>query len=298
VDIGTEGEYRFEVIPPRGWIVTTDNAIQVAHFVARPQTRAGIVADQVPHPIGLAPTPKITGRVLVRLCDVGFSPAPGILMQAVSVADGARLEATTSEEGKFSFDLEPGDWRIREKSPEASDEAVRVVRADYVPVQLSAIVQGEQASSNSRLIPQTLIDFDLITKLPITKMPTYPNGLEWVNLIISKSSTYLGAGYRNNTVSGSRIGYNSSGYPVTVTRDRPFDFVGAYFGVAWPQAEGETLEIRAWRGDELVGEDKFSLSAMGPVWFDADYRDVTRVELATRNFWQFVMDGPVFRFVE
>ncbi|MDT8410137.1 MAG: hypothetical protein RQ741_11100 [Wenzhouxiangellaceae bacterium] len=37
-----------------------------------------------------------------------------------------------------------------------------------------------------------------------------------------------------------------------------------------------------------------SLSAFGPVWFDAAYRSITRLELATRHYWQFVIDDPAF----
>lgn len=172
----------------------------------------------------------------------------------------------------------------------------RKVHVDHAPIHVSAIILGEEVPPE--LAVQIPVDFDQVTSVPIAKMPRYPRELEWVNLVVSDNQTYRGSGYVNNTVSGRHIGYNSSGYPVTVAGDELFDFLGAYFGVAWPQAEGETLEVRAWRDKQLVGEEELSLSAMGPFWFEADYRSITRIEFATRHYWQFVMDAPVFRFAD
>jgi hypothetical protein len=235
VDITEEAEYRFEVIPPPGWRVTTDNLSQLANFQVAPQTRPGIVADQVPTPVGLLQKPTITGRILERSSTDDLSPASGIQLQFVSSGSGEVHEGTSDEAGVFSVQVGRGI------------------------------------------------------------MPTYPDGLHWTDLIVSRNTTYLGAGYINNSVTGGYIGYNSSGYPVTVSGETPFDFVGAYFGVGWSEADGETLTVKAWHDDELVHEESLSLSAMGPVWLDADFRAVTRVEFATKHYWQFVMDAPAFR---
>ena len=294
VAIGVEGKYHFEVIAPPGWQVTSDNARQTAQFTVRPRTRAGIVADRVPHPIGIAPILRISGRVVARAEGGGLSPVSGALVSASSSSGHSRQETATDDLGKFAFEVESGSWLVQLQSPETNVQVKRKVHVDHAPIHVSAIILDEQIPSEMAV--QIPVDFDRVSSVPITKMPTHPRDLEWVNLIVSDNETYRGSGYVNNTVSGNHIGYNSSGYPVTVTRDEPFDFVGAYFGVAWPQAEGETLDVRAWRDEQLVGEEVLSLSAMGPFWFEADYRRITRIEFATRHFWQFVMDEPVFRF--
>ncbi len=294
VDIDVEGEYRFEVMPPPGWQVTDNNIVQKARFSAKQKTRAGIVADRVPKPVGLAPAPRISGRVVSRTGAQSFSPVFDAEIKAVGPSGEVLEAASLNESGEFSILVVPGAWSVRVRSTSFEGEIRREVRVEYFPVKLSAMVFGDKApTSGSRRV---VVDFDEITALPITKMPAYPEELEWTNLIVTDNQTYLGAGYSNSTVYGRYVGYSSSGYPVTVSRESPFDMVGAYFGVAWPQAEGETLTVRAWRDDELVAEERFLLSAMAPFWFDANFRDITLIEFATQHYWQFVMDRPTFEF--
>ncbi len=99
----------------------------------------------------------------------------------------------------------------------------------------------------------------------------------------------------NGATSGEYVAYNSSGNPATVSSDQPFDFVGASIGSAWPEGEQYDVVIRAWRGDELVHVDRLGPSTAGPVFFDADYRSITRLELASEANWQFVVDDAEFR---
>jgi hypothetical protein len=77
--------------------------------------------------------------------------------------------------------------------------------------------------------------------------------------------------------------------------ERGFDFVGAYLGVAWLRAEGETLDVSAWRNNVLVARDSVRLSALGPIWLHADYRSITRLQLKARHYWQVIMDDIVVR---
>jgi hypothetical protein len=55
------------------------------------------------------------------------------------------------------------------------------------------------------------------------------------------------------------------------------------------------LIARAYRGEELVAEDSFALSHLGPVYFQADYLDISRLELTTAHYWQFVVDDLAIR---
>ncbi|NQY57938.1 MAG: hypothetical protein HRT86_15915, partial [Ilumatobacteraceae bacterium] len=77
--------------------------------------------------------------------------------------------------------------------------------------------------------------------------------------------------------------------------DEPFDFVGAYMGVAWPEAENYPVTVRAWRGDELAYEDTIELATTGAIYFDADYRSITELEIASNARWQVVIDDAAFR---
>ncbi|MFT4768440.1 MAG: hypothetical protein ACI8RN_001577 [Glaciecola sp.] len=147
--------------------------------------------------------------------------------------------------------------------------------------------------------PSTVtVGFDDIDRSPIEKIASGYAGLDWDYLLAVNNQFYKGPGYVNGLMSGSMVAYNSSGHPVTIRALAPgsyFDFVGGYFSVAWHNAEGETLHIKAWRGDELVAQDKLTLSHLTPTYFQADYQDITRLQFETEHYWQFVVDDLRFR---
>ena len=96
------------------------------------------------------------------------------------------------------------------------------------------------------------------------------------------------------------MAYNSSGHPVTISAPEGefFDFVGGYFSVAWPTAEGEVLNIAAWRESQLVSSSRLTLSYLGPTWLEADLRSIDRLTLTTSHYWQFVVDDLTFRLAK
>jgi hypothetical protein len=108
--------------------------------------------------------------------------------------------------------------------------------------------------------------------------------------VVTHQKFYDGEGYVNTTVSGEFVAYNSSGHPVSISGKRPFDFIGGFFGSAWLRAEGQTLRIKGWRGAELVHDETIELSALGPVYFAADFNNITRLDFSTDRYWQFVCD--------
>ena len=136
---------------------------------------------------------------------------------------------------------------------------------------------------------------DLIETSGVFEVPSGYGGLNWYNFVAMHQRFTGGPGYINTTVSGEFIAYNSSGHPAEVSSDKPFDFVGAYFGAGWNDAEGETLLLKAWRGEEAAYEDRVVLSATGPVYFAADYRRITRVEIRTEHYWQAAIDDFTYR---
>jgi hypothetical protein len=136
---------------------------------------------------------------------------------------------------------------------------------------------------------------DLITANTLTEIPSGYRGLGWSNWVATHRIFYGGPGYVNGATSGEYVAYNSSGNPATVSSDDAFDFVGANISSAWPGGEAHDVVVQAWRGDELVHVDRFAVSATGPVYFDADYRSITRLELSSEANWQFVVDDAEFR---
>lgn len=291
IDIGRpDTEYRFVVLPPPGWSVTSGNARQSARFELLTGAPAGMVTTTPPVVIGLAPAPTVSGSVAA-------TNAATARIFALGPEDGRRT-VDVATDGSFSFTAEAGPWRlISEHEGEA-----RVLHEFDVwdaPVLLSRTDLTNQPMPEK---PYAMtVDFEGFDRSILEKLATGYRGLDWDYLLAVDNQHYRGPGYANTLSGGSAVGYNSSGYPVTVRGLRPnerFDFVGAYFGVAWPQAEGEMLTLEAWRGDEQVHSDRIRLSHLGPLWFQADYRDIDRLRLTTDHYWQFTTDDMRFRLAQ
>lgn len=286
VEVYEEGPHQFEVLPPGGWDVTSGNERQTIDYARAPGTRPGIVAERTPTPVGLAPTLVVTGRVRARRRN-GWVSRPDAFVE-VAFPSGLRSSITVDSTGGFWVPATTGTIVVRARV-EGRDggEVSRSVEVGAVPVVLGSLVVGEMEGEEKEAVT---LDFEDFGQYPIIKVPNGPLGLAWTNLIAVVNDLYGGPGYVNGTTSGRYVGYNTSGYPVEVRSDSVFSFLGAFFSAAWPEADGETLEVRAWRDERLVASDELEISSMGPVWFAAEYHEISRLQLRTEHYWQFVVD--------
>ena len=274
-DLHAPGTYSFVAVVPPGWHATSANVSQQRRIRRLEGSPAGLVSDDLPVSVGLAPDLWIRGLV-------SGADAPSSVVRA-SGPGGERIETSPGEDGRFELAASPGTWTIE------AGKVRRTVEVRLAPVVLSAF--DPDADQRSAGGATQVLDFDdLLSSRAILELPNGYAGLDWWSWVAVQNRMYNGEGYLNGTVSGDVAIYNSSGHPARISRQRPFDFVGGFFTVAWSQAEGEMLRIRAWRNDRLLHEDSVPLSALGPVWFDADYRGITRIEFATDHFWQAVAD--------
>lgn len=287
-DIGeADKPHQFEVQIPEAWYVTSHNARQTSTFALHPGAPAGMVTKTPPAVIGLAPQLRVSGRIAPEVRADG----PILVVDAQQRATPLTLDAA----GHFSFPARPGPWSLQQ----ARSDARRVLKTFSVrdaPVVLGMIGPAAESSLSGQSV-QTL-DFEGFDRSVIEKLAHGHLGLSWDYLLAVDNQHYQGPGYVNALASGRMVGYNSSGYPVTVRGMNPggrFDFIGAYFGTAWPGAEGETLQLEAYRDGQRVHADNLTLSHLGPVWFQADYLDIDEMRLHTAHYWQFVTDDMVFR---
>ncbi|MEQ9396316.1 hypothetical protein [Haliea sp.] len=284
-DIGEPGrDYRFELQVPPGWEVSSGSGSHSARFEKRPGTPAGMVTASPPPVIGLAPLLAVSGR-----------QAAGAGALVAVAPDGSRSAVTADAEGRFSFPAHTGDWQLQAATGHAGDTLHRFAVRD-APVVLGSLNRHRDAATP--LPAPMVLDFDELERSVIEKLPVGYRGLAFDYLLAIHNQYYRGPGYVNVLASGEGVGYNSSGYPATVTSLRPgelFDFVGAYFGVAWEQAEGETLVVEGWRKGDPVYRDELTLSHLGPVWLQADYRGIDELRLETVHYWQFTTDDMTFR---
>jgi hypothetical protein len=274
-DVSSPGLYDFEVIVPGGWELTTGNARQTKRFDLAPGAVADMVADPPFFPVGIAPTLSISGPVPEAARD-----------EVVSVRSPSGEWLRIGAEGTMQFRLpaQPGEWQIA--FGDGEDRLVRSVEVEEFPVQLSTA----GGASGDPTGTEVVVDYEDVTEKPIREMPSGVGGLNWWNMV----ALQVAPSYNNSAVSGRYVGYNSSGHPARIWLDKPFSFVGGHFGVAWQRAHGETLHLRGYRRGELVYEDQITLSYLGPVWFQADYDNIDRLDLATEHYWQFVSDDLKF----
>lgn len=279
------------VKPPPGWIVTSGNERQTTTFQLLEGSPVGIVAGAAFQPVGLAPLLTISGRVArdaaEREADQG--------RLRVTSPRGVTSDVAISPAGRFSISAEPGEWQFEYAGREGG--VTRKVRVEGHPIELATLDSARATASGGRL--GRVANFDtLTTSDTLMEIPNGYAGLRWHNWVAMHQKSPNSAGMINATTSAEFAAYNSSGHPATVSSDQPFDLVGGYVGVVWPEAEKSDIIVRAWRADRLVHEDRFRASIAGAVFFSADYHDVTRVEFASETFWQIAVDDLQFRVTD
>ena len=281
LEVVDPGHYAFKVVPPPGYSVTTGYASQESDYVVSPGSPGDMIASRTTHPVGLAADLTISGAV-----------AAGSRV-SLTGPDGATAAAKVDPDGRFSAAVTSGQWLV-DFSANGVTERRKIV-VGVAPVVLSAF-SGKGGPTEEPLPTQHVVGFDdLMTTSGVFEVPSGYGGLDWYNLVAMHQRFTDGPGYINTTMSGEFIAYNSSGHPAQMFSDKPFDFTGAYFGAGWDGAEGETLILKAWRGDEPAYEDRLVLSANGLVYFAGDYRRITRLEIRTQHYWQAAIDDFAYR---
>jgi len=289
--VQAEGEYRFRLLVPPGWHVTDDVLLEQSRtYSLERESRPGLVINATPHPVGLA-HPNIVRGPLFTTPALSTSH-----LQVLAIGPtGDTLALELDDEQRIKWEARPGEWKIIVKTGDGEPVGIRNLVVRPGVNRMSALRVGAERPV-APLNERTVITFDALTSGAIAKVPNGFSGLQWTNAVVVRADWYGGAGYVNNARSGEYVVYNSSGYPMSIARAEPFDFVGGYLGGAWPEADGEELIVRAWRGSQLIADDTLRLSAFTTQWFDADYRSIDRLELATAHWWQFVADDLEFRF--
>jgi hypothetical protein len=286
-DILDGGEYLFRAMIPQGWILTTDNATQRTSFDLMPGAPADMISSTPLQPVGLAQELTISGTVTIP----ATATDGRVLVRAISPT-GEQQERTLDQTGSFSFEAIPGSWVVLVENGEGEVLSERRIEVSASPVVLATLVPGEPRRDVTE--PSTVVGFDDLVITGIKEVPSGYHRLSWQHWVVTHQKFYDGEGYVNSSTSGEFVGYNSSGHPATISYDRPFDFIGGFFGSAWLQAEGETLRVKGWRGALLVYDETIKVSALGPIYFAADFHDVTRLEFSTGMYWQFVGDDLEF----
>ncbi len=285
-EIVKPGVHDFRVIAPPGWRVSTGNQAQKVAMDLLLGSPGDLVASSPMDPVGLVQAPEIRGRV-----DIGGQG--GLTTVTASGPNAESPSVPVDDAGAFVIPASPGAWIVRIANSPAGSIGRRVEIGQF-PVVLP--LRASRSEAGEVQAPESASFDDLISTESVAKIPNGYRQLNWRNWVVTHNRTYAGEGYVNGTMSGEYVAYNGSGHPTSIDSGKPFHFIGGYFTGAWADAAGEMLTVKAWKGDILEHEDRIKLSAMGPVYFAANYRGVTRMEFFTDHYWQVVVDDLVFSF--
>lgn len=271
--IRSPGVYRFAVSVPPGWRSPSANETQSKDFRLAPGSPAGLVSQDLPQPVGLAPARSLAGRMAV-----GGTATLSVM------ANGQVLESRVLAPGSaFRLDLAGGADTVAI----AGDGLDRQLALSPYPTDLGLLSRQTLPSETSL----RTIGFDDVTGRGFRKIPCGHAGLQWRNLnAMAQDHTKGSEGYVNGNVSGDHVAYTSSGYPAEFGRETLFGFHSVLLSAAWLKSEGEVARIECWLGEQLVTSDELVLSALTPLHYAPMLKAVTRVRLSTKHYWQMVLD--------
>jgi hypothetical protein len=284
------GEYTIHVDPPENWEVTSSTGVQTIAITRRDASITGLVADRTFDAVGIAPVLEIAGVVEPGV--LGDRPAPSSL-QAYA-PDGETTAVTIAEDGAYAFPATPGTWRL-ELPAHRFGSLARDVTVGAYSVVASRFPVAATMHTSPRPQVRTIGFDDLTPSDTLYEIPNGYAGMHWRNWVATHQKLYGGDGYVNAAVSSEYVAYTSAGHPATLSSEQEFDFVGAYVTQAWPEGEQYDVIVRAWREGEQVYEDRFPASVAGPVWFDADYRGITKLVFVSDGYWQLAVDDLTIR---
>ncbi len=279
--ITEEGVHIAHALPPNGYKMTSDAGRQEITFKAQKNAGGRMVAVNNCVPMGVAPVLFIGGSV----------QRSGKTTATIKREGGAEEELALDEQGTFYKVVEPGQWTLRFADAASGKTLTRQVEVKSHPVTLSTLTDLEEVAPAPQ--PVTTVSFDDLTVSDtLYEIPSGYGGLYWWNWIATHHKFYRGNGYVNATVSSEYIAYNSSGHPGTMWSEEgtTFDFVGTYISVAWPRAEKDFIYLKAWKGDKLAHSDKLRLETSGSIYFQANYRGISKLELTSGNYERIVLD--------
>lgn len=273
-DITRPGDWSFSVQPPKGFIISTGNPVQQTEIRPMSQAPGGFIADPPLPFVGLAPELTI---------EAGTDHADRL----TCTRGDTQIEAAIDPDfGLFSCHVTSGTWNVAWHR-NGTQVAQRTISVTEWPVRLP-FPTGPIAQVRDRT---TVVGFDdIIRSENIQEVAAGNGGIHWHNMVATHRKFYGGAGYVNSTVSGEFAAYNSSGHPARLYDDQPFDFIGAYVGVAWPTARKAPVRIQALRDGVVIAEDAFFASNFRPVWFDAGFSQINEIRITHDIYWQVIVD--------
>lgn len=138
------------------------------------------------------------------------------------------------------------------------------------------------------------INFEDLVNEPV---PANYRGLEWQNWAVDTGASD-GSGFEYGLNGSPSVAYNAFGAPAKIQAlMSPFTFQGAFLNSAFK--DGLTLRIDGYEGALLTHTTTLSLDVETPIWFAADWANVTAIGFTAsggtpRPDLPYVGDGTLF----
>jgi len=287
--INRPGDYEITIEPPLDWIVTTNNSVQTMRIEELAESPVGLVADRTFSHVGIAPELTISGKIALE----SLSPEDSIASLFAVNPNGDTDIIQLMDTGEFNIEAFSGEWKLALATKKGAT-ASRELTVKHYPVVVSQINLGlsNSASGDEDLI----VGFDDVTTSDtLYEVPNGYAGLNWNNWVATHRLFYEKKSHANATVSSEYMAYTSSGHPSAIGSETPFDFVGGYLSMSQPEGEEHDIAVRAWNGDKLLYENRFRASEKGPIFFDARYKGITKLQFVNEAYWHIVIDDFQFR---
>lgn len=291
-DVFEPGRHKVRAIFPDGWESLSETSVQEIEFVAQLNAGGRIVPVDTCRPIGVVPILELRGQIQPQ----GDVAPSSYSVRAINESEQISLDLPVGQNGNFLGIGKVGNWKLEVRNTDGKLVHERGFAVEFGAVRFSTIVPEQDPVRHLEGEWRELTFDDLLVADSLFEIPYGYGDLKFLNLIATHNRFYEGDGYVNNTISSEYIAYNSSGVPVPIWSDKPFDFKGTYVGVAWPRGEEDEVIFRAWRNDEMIYEDRLMLSHYGPIFFDANYKEITRMEISHANYERVVLDNFQYRF--
>lgn len=165
---------------------------------------------------------------------------------------------------------------------------------------------GLLSFSGTASVSSTVLTFDDVATSPWTAvMPAGYGGLSWENFYVVDGNypPIYNSGYRLGVVSPPKTAYNGNADPATIRSSTSFNFMEAYFAVAYSQTtEPSQVQIDGYLGNILKYSRRVSAVTTSPTLATLNYNGIDRlvfsslVNPADRRRSQFVMDNFTYSF--
>lgn len=126
----------------------------------------------------------------------------------------------------------------------------------------------------------TTLDFEVGSGSLSHPITSY-GGFTWSNMGTINGPSYCSGacGYTNGTTSGSRVGFNGFGAPMSMTSGSAFNLVSGNFTGAWNN--GLNVTVNGWLGSTLLYTTTFSTTSYSPTFHIFNFNGIDKAEFIT-----------------